>query len=71
MFLPEINNELPVKNAVYKANLAALEKLVLFRFKNDITVVPRNSAWFAKAVGKEEIKLEDTNLWQVNASQSP
>jgi len=27
-FLPDINNELPAKNATYAANLAALDRLV-------------------------------------------
>lgn len=40
-FLPDINNEHSVKNATYAANLATLERLVLFRFQNEFTVVPR------------------------------
>ncbi|BGP43124.1 hypothetical protein JCM10449v2_007148 [Rhodotorula kratochvilovae] len=34
------------RNATYKANLAALDKLVLFRFSNDMTVVPPHTAHF-------------------------
>jgi len=45
-FLPDINNEKAEKNPVYKANLAALERLVLIRFSEDTTVVPRDSSWF-------------------------
>ena len=40
-FLPDINNELEVKNATYAANLASLDRLVLYRFEDDFTVVPR------------------------------
>lgn len=40
-FLPDINNELGTKNATYAASLASLERLVLYRFQNEYTVVPR------------------------------
>jgi len=46
-FLPDVNNELELKNEVYKANLMALERLVLIRFTEDTTVVPRDSSWFS------------------------
>lgn len=37
-FLPDINNEIPgSRNPQYKTNLKALDRLVLVRFKNDIT----------------------------------
>lgn len=37
-FLPGINNEIPEsRNPQYKANLQALDRLVLVRFKEDIT----------------------------------
>jgi len=45
-FLPDVNNELAEKKASYRANLLALERLVLIRFANDTIVVPRDSAWF-------------------------
>jgi palmitoyl-protein thioesterase len=46
VFLPDINNELPTKNATYKANFASLSNFVLIMFGDDITVVPRSSEWF-------------------------
>jgi len=46
-FLPDINNEKTSKNTTYWKNLSSLNKLVLFRFTDDITVVPRDSAWFS------------------------
>jgi len=45
-FLADINNELPTKNATYKANLMSLENLVLIKFEKDTVVVPRDSEWF-------------------------
>ena len=41
IFLPDINNEREVKNATYADNLASLERLVLYRFEKEYTVVPR------------------------------
>ncbi|CAG8656019.1 9543_t:CDS:2 [Funneliformis mosseae] len=46
IFLPDINNEL-FKNETYKTNLQSLNKLVLIRFTEDKTVVPKDSAWFS------------------------
>lgn len=45
-FLPDINNERPIRNETYKKNFEKLEKLVLIMFEDDITVIPRESAWF-------------------------
>lgn len=41
IFLPDVNNERAVKNATYADNLASLERLVLYRFEKEYTVVPR------------------------------
>lgn len=46
-FLPYINNELPdALNRTYARNLATLSHLVLVLFSKDVTVVPKESAWF-------------------------
>ncbi|KAI9824468.1 MAG: hypothetical protein M1832_002003 [Thelocarpon impressellum] len=45
-FLADINNERPVKNATYKANLARLAHFALFLFRDDETVIPKQTAWF-------------------------
>jgi palmitoyl-protein thioesterase len=37
IFLPDINNERDDKNTNYADNLAALQRLVLFRFDEDTT----------------------------------
>ena len=56
LFLPDINNELPAKNATYAVNLAALDRLVLFRFEDDWTVVPRASEWFGFFDGTQLVR---------------
>ncbi|KAG0372528.1 hypothetical protein BGX24_000138 [Mortierella sp. AD032] len=46
IFLPDINNELAVKNLTYATQLKSLNKLVMFMFMNDVTVKPKETAWF-------------------------
>lgn len=46
IFLPDINNEGPTKNPLYKRNLESLKNFVLIKFLDDTTVVPRASEWF-------------------------
>lgn len=45
-FLADVNNDRPATNASYAEALRSLQRLVLFQFENDITVVPRQSAHF-------------------------
>lgn len=46
-FLADINNEYTdTHNETYAKNLAALNKLVLVLFSEDVTVVPKESSWF-------------------------
>ncbi|CAJ0635238.1 6400_t:CDS:10 [Entrophospora sp. SA101] len=47
IYLPDINNELNEKNQAYKKNLASLNKLILIRFTEDITLKPKDTAWFS------------------------
>jgi Palmitoyl protein thioesterase len=49
IFLPDINNERDVKNATYADNLASLERLVLYRFEKEYTVVPRGRCTMSAA----------------------
>ena len=65
VFLADINNERGAKSALYRDNLASLERLVLVRFSEDFTVVPRDSAWFAFYDGGKLQRMEDTALYQV------
>mmetsp|Transcript_20004 Transcript_20004/g.50763 ORF Transcript_20004/g.50763 Transcript_20004/m.50763 type:complete len:310 (+) Transcript_20004:53-982(+) len=64
IFLPDINNEKAARNAQYARNLASLEQLVLYRFANDTTVVPRDSAWFALFDGTAVVALEDQPIYK-------
>jgi palmitoyl-protein thioesterase len=55
-FLPDVNGEVAAaRNASYKENLQRLENLVLVIFAQDVTVVPKESAWF----GSERVITED------------
>eukprot|EP00892_Ulva_mutabilis_P007375 jgi/Ulvmu1/5009/UM021_0026.1 len=64
-FLPDINNEIPGKRSQqYKANLKALKRLVLIRFKDDITVVPRDSAWFSWYNGTDLVPLRKQAIYE-------
>jgi len=47
VFLPDINNNLDVKNETYKQNLMSLENFVMVMFDNDTLVQPKESEWFA------------------------
>ena len=67
-FLADINNERAAKNALYRENLASLQRLVLLRFSEDFTVVPRDSAWFAFYDGKKLQGMRDTALYQARAA---
>lgn len=65
IFMPDINNERDDKNAAYADNLASLQRLVLFRFDEDTTVVPRDSAWFSFWDGAETvIPLKEQPLYK-------
>lgn len=46
--LADINNERDLKNETYKSNIASLEKLVMYKFDQDTTVIPAESEWFAE-----------------------
>lgn len=65
-FLADINNERKVKNITYKENMMKLERFVMYMFKDDKTVVPKQSAWFGEldsATGAV-IKLQDRQIYQ-------
>jgi len=54
-FLADINNEIPdTHNATYAKNLPTLNKLVLVLFSRDVTVVPKESAWFGSYAPSDE-----------------
>lgn len=45
-YLPDLNNERPEKNSTHKERFGGLEALMLVKFNNDTTVIPKESAWF-------------------------
>lgn len=60
------NNEIKTLSArydLYKDNLASLQRLVLFMFDNDITVVPKESSHFAFFNGQKLIPLAESELY--------
>ena len=70
IFLADINNDRDTKNTLYRDNLSTLEKFVMFRFKHDTTVVPRDSAWFAWYNGTQLLTMNQTALYQVSTQRS-
>lgn len=64
IFLPDINNEKEDKSSQYADNLASLQRLVLFRFDEDTTVVPRDSAWFSFWDGKQTVPVFEQDLFK-------
>jgi palmitoyl-protein thioesterase len=64
IFLPDVNNDKKKKNALYKDNLASLEKLVLVLFEEDSVVIPRESAWFGISNGKSILPLEEQPIYK-------
>ena len=65
VFLADINNDRDIKNPLYKENLASLSKFVMFRFKDDTMVVPRDSAWFGWFNGTQLLMMNETALYKV------
>lgn len=47
-FLADVNNERALKNTTYAENIAKLNKLVMYMFADDKTMIPKQSAWFAE-----------------------
>ncbi|KFZ06556.1 hypothetical protein V501_07308 [Pseudogymnoascus sp. VKM F-4519 (FW-2642)] len=65
-FLADINNEREVKNEGYAANLRKLENFVMYMFDEDVTVVPKESAWFAEVNGTEVTPLKERSIYTEN-----
>ena len=64
--LADINNERPLKNVTYADNLAALEKFVMVMFRDDQTVIPKESGWFAQVnmTSGSVTKLRDRPIYK-------
>ncbi|KAK7051405.1 hypothetical protein VNI00_004905 [Paramarasmius palmivorus] len=69
-FLTSINNEIPeTRNETYAQNLASLDNLVLVLFTSDITVVPKESAWFgSEVIEDDELEYQDAAHQEVFSS---
>jgi len=66
LFMADINNDKQVKNETYKSNLVQLEKLVLIKFSEDSTVVPRGTEWFSfykMGQAQEMLPYNETQLY--------
>lgn len=65
-FLADVNNERKVKNNLYRENIKQLERFVMYMFSEDITVVPKESAWFQEvnATTGQVTKLQDRQLYK-------
>jgi len=64
IFLADINNERPVKNANYKKNLMSLNKYLLMYAEYDRIVVPQHSPWFEFFKIGQDIVVEQFNQTQ-------
>jgi palmitoyl-protein thioesterase len=53
VFLADINNQTPNKNATYKANLLTLNLFVMVQFTEDTMVQPKESEWFVMSSSRE------------------
>ncbi|KFX90359.1 hypothetical protein O988_08246 [Pseudogymnoascus sp. VKM F-3808] len=65
-FLADINNERELKNEGYKENLKTLENFVMYLFDEDVTVVPKESAWFAEVNGTDVTPLKERSIYTEN-----
>lgn len=62
-FLADVNNEREHKVDEYKKNLAGLERLVMYMFEDDTTLIPKESAWFEEVNGTVSTPLRGTRLY--------
>ncbi|KAK5175560.1 uncharacterized protein LTR77_000699 [Saxophila tyrrhenica] len=65
-FLADVNNERVNKSEGYKRKIASLERFVMAVFEEDVTVVPRESGWFAEvnATSGEVTPLRERQMYK-------
>lgn len=63
-YLADINNEREAKDTGYSKNIAALENFVMYMFEDDVTVIPKESAWFEEVNGTESTPLRARDLYR-------
>ena len=64
-FLADVNNEREEKNEAYTKKIASLDKFAMYVFEEDITVVPRESGWFAEVnvTNREVTPLRERKIY--------
>ncbi len=62
IFLPDINNALPTKNATYKQHMLELNNLVLVMFTEDEMVQPKESEQFGFYVPGQDKQVRTLNF---------
>jgi palmitoyl-protein thioesterase len=65
-FLADINNERREKNKTYAENIAKLEKFVMYMFEDDVTVIPKETGWFAQVntTSEEVTPLRERTIYK-------
>jgi len=66
IYLPDINNELPQKNATYKANILKLNQMMLIYSTTDNIVIPSQSPWFyfySEGSDSNVVPVENSIQW--------
>ncbi|ORY82018.1 Alpha/Beta hydrolase protein [Protomyces lactucae-debilis] len=63
LFLADINNEKPEKNATYSSNLASLDNFVMLQFEDDETVIPKASSLFQDVQDGDIVPIERTTYY--------
>lgn len=66
-FLADVNNErTELFDARAKERVERLQRLVLVKFDQDTTVVPKESAWFQESSGEGIVPMRETRLYREN-----
>ena len=65
-FLADINNERNQKAKTYKKSIAALDRLVMYKFQDEEVIHPPESSWFAESntTSGRVTKLKDRDLYK-------
>ena len=67
-WLADVNNERASKNGTYKKNLGKLEKFWMYKFSEDVVVLPKESCWFDEVTkhGENRVvtRLKDRMIYQ-------
>ncbi|KAG0186148.1 hypothetical protein DFQ28_008250 [Apophysomyces sp. BC1034] len=65
IFLPDLNNDLALKNQTYAKHLSQLEAFVMIRFADDVMLKPAETSWFSVLDEDGElVPLEKQDLYR-------